>query len=177
MLWLPVVSATIPLVLLSNPVSSPYDSFEGCREWFLEFVRINPAHCRFLNRDFVERKIYSKHVRPHKVFDVAGRKIKDARYRCDFYGPQTGCTSELISTFTEIDFYMLCQDIDGVEARLIIDDSQYEPQRLGRAYMYCDRHDNHKQLVRERLIAVHQAKKELTRQLGPDIFSCIDSFL
>lgn len=175
MFWLPLVSATVPLVFPTSQISGPYDSIEGCREWFRKIVQLNPEHCRLLNNPYVNSGGYSKQAVPHKTYDEAGMKITDGRYRCDFERPWTGCSTELVTAFSRMDFYMLCEDIDGVEARLVI--LHNYPQNPQRAYMYCTEQDHHKQLVRERLIVLHQAKKEITRHVGPDAYSCIDSFL
>ena len=175
MLWLPIVPAAALIFLPASRISSPYDSIEGCREWLLEFIILNSSHCPSVNRHLIDGNIYSRKARPQKVYNDARTKLKDAKYKCDFERSWTGCSPEFVNKFKQTDFYMLCENIDGVEARVkILHDHASDPDR---AYMYCTEQDNHRELVVDRLIAVDEARSVIARHLGADVASCIDRLL
>ena len=172
---------------VSNPISSPFTSDEGCEDWFYKIARLNRNQCPYLIRRPSRNEVVSNDGSPHKTYDGV-TKLTDGKYRCQTKDYLNGCNISFLNWFDQQEFFILCQPIDGIETRLRMDrtkwlllsgygdDSHY---RMGpvRTLMWCEKQDNHAQLVIARQETVNQARDVISATLGPDLLSCIDRHL
>lgn len=160
---------------LRDRVSSPVDSDEGCRQWLYEFAKLNPSHCtESITVSPPNNVTMSTDAYPYKTY-AGTRKLTDGRYQCEVVRDWNGCNHRLLWSFSDISFYILCEPIDGVEAQLKILGNFRRNEY--RAIMYCERQENHQEILALRQAVVDEARDRIRQHLGPDILSCIDSYL
>ena len=172
---------------IENSISSPSNSYEGCEQWFYEIARRNQDQCTRPIRPPARDSIPSVDGHPHKTYqDVT--KITDGRYRCKPPRNTNGCNNDFLWWFKQQQFYIFCQPIDDVETQLKIDNNMWvllggtvQDPVIGRdpdlTFMWCEKQNNHQQLVAAREHTVDQAREILISRLGHDVASCIDRHL
>lgn len=176
-------SSTRVYDFVENPISSPVNTYEGCRQWFHEVAKRNQEQCDrpiiFPAKDL----IFSMDGHQDKVYEDV-TKVSDGNYRCRPPRNFNGCNNDFLSWFQQQRFYILCRHIDGVETQLLIDPDQwvmFGGRTIGRdpelTLMWCGKQLNHGQLVAAREQTVDQVRQILISHLGHDLTSCIDQRL